>query len=43
MVAAIPGSRYARIAAAGHLSSFEQPEMFNAVVGSFLSSLAGDE
>jgi 3-oxoadipate enol-lactonase len=41
MVAAIPTSRYAKIAAAGHLSSLEQPEMFNAVVGSFLSSLAG--
>ncbi len=41
MVAAIPNCRYAKIAAAGHLSSLEQPEMFNAVVGSFLSSLAG--
>jgi 3-oxoadipate enol-lactonase len=41
MVAAIPGSRYAKIAAAGHLSNLEQPEMFNAVVASFLSSLAG--
>jgi pimeloyl-ACP methyl ester carboxylesterase len=41
MVAAIPGSRYAKIAAAGHLSNLEQPEMFNAVVGSFLGALAG--
>jgi 3-oxoadipate enol-lactonase len=40
MVAAIPGSRYAKIAAAGHLSNLEQPEMFNAVVGSFLGTLA---
>ncbi len=43
LVAAIRGSRYAKIAAAGHMSNFEQPEMFNAVVGSFLSSLAGAE
>jgi pimeloyl-ACP methyl ester carboxylesterase len=41
LVAAIPGSRFAKIAAAGHMSSLEQPEMFNAVVGSFLSTLAG--
>jgi pimeloyl-ACP methyl ester carboxylesterase len=41
MAAAIPGSRFAKIAAAGHLSNFEQPEMFNAVLGAFLSSLGG--
>ena len=41
MVAAIPGSRYGKIAAAGHLSNLEQPEMFNAVIGSFLGNLAG--
>jgi pimeloyl-ACP methyl ester carboxylesterase len=41
MVAAISGSRFAKIAAAGHMSNLEQPEMFNAVVGSFLASVAG--
>jgi 3-oxoadipate enol-lactonase len=35
----ITGARLARIAGAGHLSNFEQPERFNRLVLDFLSSL----
>ena len=35
----IPGSRIQRIAAAGHLTNAEQPEVFNNAIESFLSGL----
>ncbi len=38
--AAAPGSRYAEISPAAHLSNLEQPEQFNRVVGDFLESNA---
>jgi pimeloyl-ACP methyl ester carboxylesterase len=32
----IPGAEYAAIAGAGHLSNFEQPQRFNAVMLDYL-------
>jgi pimeloyl-ACP methyl ester carboxylesterase len=37
---AIPGSRLATIPDAGHLSSLEQPAVFNAALARFLEDLA---
>jgi 3-oxoadipate enol-lactonase len=37
MARAIPGARFARIAASGHLSPMEQPAAFNAAVNDFLA------
>lgn len=39
--AAIAGSRLVEIAGAGHLSSLEHPEEFNAALGSFLDEVLG--
>jgi 3-oxoadipate enol-lactonase len=39
MAHAIPGARFTRIAASGHLSPMEQPAAFNAAVNGFLRQL----
>jgi 3-oxoadipate enol-lactonase len=38
MAGLIPGARYAVVEGAGHLSNFEQPERFNAIVLGFLAN-----
>lgn len=38
IAAAIPGSQYAEVAAAGHLSNFERPDAFNSAIDTFLST-----
>jgi len=37
----VPGSRFVRVAGAGHSTYFEQPEIFNHEVGAFLDSVRG--
>jgi pimeloyl-ACP methyl ester carboxylesterase len=32
----VPGSRFERVAAAGHSTYFERPDVFNREVGAFL-------
>jgi pimeloyl-ACP methyl ester carboxylesterase len=39
LAAALPDGRLAVVEGAGHLTNLEQPEAFNAVVGSFLQGL----
>jgi pimeloyl-ACP methyl ester carboxylesterase len=36
--AALPGSRYAELPGAGHISNLDRPEAFNRVVGDFLKA-----
>lgn len=40
MAAVIPGARFELVLDAGHLSSLEQPERFNAALGRFLSTVS---
>ncbi len=42
LAAAIPGSRFERLANAGHVSALERPAAFNHVVGEFLAGLRRD-